>query len=100
MHTIKNTIQVTNELTKQKVKPDSIQCYNIHLESILSDLFTESDIYYNYSHTSFADWDIEKTPETNPKKLQFNIDKSKIDLKQIQRTQISTLTSATIQLMI
>ena len=49
-HTTNDAIQVTNKLTKQEVKPDGIQCYNIHQESILSDLFTESDIFNNYSY--------------------------------------------------
>ena len=44
-----NILQVMNELKKQQVKLDSIQCYNIHHESILLDLFTEIDIYDNYS---------------------------------------------------
>ena len=47
------------------------------------DLFTESDIYNNYSYASYADWEIEKTPEANPKKLEFNIDKPERDLRKI-----------------
>ena len=35
-----NILQVMNELMKQEVKSDSIQCYNIHHESILLGLFT------------------------------------------------------------
>ena len=83
MHTTNNTIQASNKLMKQEVKPDGIQCYNIHQESVLLDLITESDIYNNYIYTSFTDWEIEKTPEANPKKLEFNIDKPKRDLKKI-----------------
>ena len=83
VHTTNNTIQVTNEMMEQEVKPYGIQCYNIHQESILVDVFTESDIYNNYSYASFADWEIEKTPEANPKKLEFSINKPETDLKKI-----------------
>ena len=72
-----------NHLIKPEVTPDGIQCYNIHHESILSDLFTKSDIYDNDSYASYADWEIEKTPEANPKKLKFNINKPETDLKKI-----------------
>ena len=69
---------------KQEVKPNGIQHYNIHQKkTIILDLFTESDIYNNYSYASFADWEIEKTPEANPKKLEFNIDKPETGLKKI-----------------
>ena len=78
-----NILQVMNELMKQEVKSDGIQCYNIHHESIILDLFTKSDIYDNDSYASYADWKIEKTPGTNPKKLEFNIDKPETDLKKI-----------------
>ena len=81
MHTTNNVIQITNELIKQEVKPDVIQCYNIHHESILLDVYTESDIWDNYSYVSYVDWEIEKTPEANAKKLEFNVDKPEIDLK-------------------
>ena len=81
MPTSNDVIPVTNELMKQEINPDSIQCYNIYQELILSDLFTESYICNNYSYTSYADWEIEKTPEANPKKLEFNIDKPETDLK-------------------
>ena len=57
------------------MKPDGIQYYNMHQELILSNLFTESDIYDNYSYALFTDWEIEKTSEANHKKLEFNIDK-------------------------
>ena len=40
VYTSKNLLQVMNELMKQEVKSDSIQCYNIHHESILLGLFT------------------------------------------------------------
>ena len=68
---------------KQEVKSDGTQCYNIHHELILSDLFTKSDIYDNDSYASYADWKIEKTPEANTKKLEFNINKPETDLKKI-----------------
>ena len=55
VHTTNDVIQVTNELMKQEVKSDGIQCYNIHHESILLDIFTDSDIYDNYSSVSYAD---------------------------------------------
>ena len=83
MHTTNNAIQVTNKLMKQGVKQNGIQYYNIHQALILSDLVTESDIYDNLSYPSFVDWEIEKTPEANPKKLEFNINKSETDLKKI-----------------
>ena len=51
--------------------------------SILSDLYIESDIYDSYSYASYADWEVEKTPESNLKKLEFNIDKLETDLKKI-----------------
>ena len=52
-------------------------------ELIILDLVTKSDIYDNYRYASFADWEIEKTPEANPKKLEFNIDKPETNLKKI-----------------
>ena len=76
-------IQVMNDLMKQEVKSDVIQCYNIHHELFLLDLFTNGDIYDIDIYASYADWKIEKTPETNPKKLEFNINKPEIDLKKI-----------------
>ena len=50
-----NVIQVISDLMKQEVKPDGIRCYNIHHESILSDLFINNDIYENDSYTSNVD---------------------------------------------
>ena len=70
-------------MIKQEAKPDGIYYYNIHQWLILSDLVTESDIYDNYTYTSFADWEIEKTPKANPKKIEFNINKPGTDLKKI-----------------
>ena len=68
----------------QVYTPDGIQYYNIHHGSILSDLFTNGDIYDNDSYASYADWKIEKTPKINPKKLEFNINKPEIYLKAIE----------------
>ena len=44
---------------------------------------TENDIYDNYSYTSYVNWEIEKTPETPSKGLEFNINKPKTGLKKI-----------------
>ena len=65
------------------MKTADVQYYNIHQELILSNIVTESDIYNNYSYTSCVNWEIEKTPETHPKKLEFNIDKPDTGLKKI-----------------
>ena len=83
MHTTNDTIQLTNKLMKQEVKPEGTERYNLHQESIISDFFTESDIYDNYSYASFADWEIEKIPKYNQKKLEFNIEKPETDLKKM-----------------
>ena len=83
VHTTNNTRRATNEVMKLGVKTDGIQYYNTHQEAILSNLVTESNVYNNYSYVSFVDWEIEKTPEAHPKKLEFNIDKPETDLKKI-----------------
>ena len=57
--------------------------YNTHQEVILSNTVTESDIYTNYSSTSYVNWKIEKTPKTHLKKLEFSIDRPEIGLKKI-----------------
>ena len=67
----------------QGVETDGIEYYNTHQESILLDLVIESDIYNNYSYASCVDWEIGKIPETHPKTLEFNINKSETDLKKI-----------------
>ena len=69
MYTTNNARRTTNELTNQGVKTDGIQCYNTHQESIILDLVTESDIYNNYSHTSFVDWEIQKISEAHHENL-------------------------------
>ena len=65
------------------MKTTDDQCHNTHQELILSNTVTESDIYDNYSYTSRNNWEIEKTPETHLKKLEFNIDKPETGLKKI-----------------
>ena len=64
------------------MKTTNVQYYNTDQESILSNIVTESDIYNNYSYTSCVHWEIEKTPETHLKKLEF-IDKTETGLKKI-----------------
>ena len=59
------------------------QCYSSHQESILLNTVTESYIYVNYSYSPCVNWEIEKTPETHLKKLEFNIDKPETGLKKI-----------------
>ena len=83
LYTSNDILQVMNELMKQEVKSNGIQCYNIHHESSLSDLIARSDIYNNDSYVLYADWKIEKIPEANPKKIEFNINKPNTDLKKI-----------------
>ena len=83
VHASNNVLQVMNELMKQEVKSDGIQYFKINHESIILDLFTESNIYDNDSYASYVDWKIEKTPEANSKKLEFNIDKTETNLKKI-----------------
>ena len=78
-----NTRRAKNELIYQGVKTEGVQYYNTHQESILLNIVTESDIYNNYSYTSCVDLEIEKTPETHPKKLESNIDKPETGLKKI-----------------
>ena len=74
---------VNDKPSNQGVKTADDQCHNTHQESILSNTVTESDIYDNYSYTSCINWEIEKTPETHSKKLEFNIDKPETGLKKI-----------------
>ena len=82
-HTTNNTRRAKSKLINQGVKTDGVQYYNTHQESILSNIVTESDIYNNYSYTSCINWEIEKTPETRPKKLEFNINKPGTGLKKM-----------------
>ena len=65
------------------MKIANVHYYNKLQELMLSNIVIESDIYNNYSYTSCVNWDIEKTPETHQKKLEFNIHKPEIGLKKI-----------------
>ena len=69
-----DVIQVVNNIGKQDVKPDGIQFRNIHHKSILLNLLTDNDLYDNESYAFDTDWKIGKEPETNLKKIKFNID--------------------------
>ena len=82
-HTNIDTDKYRYKLINQGVKTTNNQYYNTHQTSILSSTVTESDIYDNYSYTSCVNQEIEKTPETHLKKLEFNIDKPEIGLKEI-----------------
>ena len=65
------------------MKTTNNQYYITHQKLIISNIFTESNIYNNYSHTSCVSWEIEKTSETALKTLEFNIDKPETGLKKI-----------------
>ena len=71
------------KLINQGVKTTNNQYYITHQKSILLNTVTESDIYNNYSYTSCVNWEIEKTPETSSKKLEFNMNKPETGLKKI-----------------
>ena len=83
VHTTTNNKIVTNELVNQGVYTMGVQYYNTRQESILSNIVAESYIYNNYSYASRVIWEIEKTPETPPKKLDFKINKPETGLKKI-----------------
>ena len=83
VHTTNTTKRATKELMKVRVQTNSVQYYKTRQESILLDLITESDIYDNYRYTSCINWEIEKTPEAHPKKLELKIDKPETVLKKI-----------------
>ena len=59
VYTTNKTRKRKNKLIKQGVKTESVQYYNTHQESILSNIVTKSDIYVNYSYTSYVNWEIE-----------------------------------------
>ena len=65
------------------MKTAGVQYYNTHQELILSNIVTKNNIYNNYSYASCVNWEIEKTPETNPKELEFDINKPGTDLKKV-----------------
>ena len=78
-----HTRRAKNKLIYQGVNTDGVQYYSTHQESILLNIVIESDIYDNSIYASCVNWSIDKTPETHPKKLEFNIDKSEKGLKKI-----------------
>ena len=82
-HTTINTRTAKNKLINQGPKTADTQYYIKHQESILLNIGAESDIYDNYSFTSCDNWEIENTPETHSKKLEFNINKPETGLKKI-----------------
>ena len=81
VHTTTDARIVNDKPSNQGVKTADDQFHNTHQESIPSNTVTESDIYDNYSYTSGINWEIEKTPATHSKKLEFNIDKPETGLK-------------------
>ena len=70
-------------MINQGVKTADVQYYNTDQELILLNIVIESDIYNNHSYTSCVNWEIEKTPETHSKKLEFIIDKLETGLNMI-----------------
>ena len=68
-------------LINQGVKTFNDQYYSTHQKSILLNAVTESDIYDNYSYTPCVNWEIEKTPKTPLKKLEFYMDNPETGLK-------------------
>ena len=82
-HITNNTRKTKNVLIHQGVKTTNVQYYNTGQELILSNVVIESDIYDNYSYTSWVNWEIEKTSESYPKKLEFVINKPETGLKKI-----------------
>ena len=71
-------------MMKQEVTLNKIQLYIIYHKLILLDLFTNGDLYDADNYTSYADWKTEKKPESDLKKIKFNINKSETDLKKIE----------------
>ena len=82
-HTTNDTRRAKNEFINQGVKTAGVKYYNIHRESILFNICTESDIYDNYSYVSCVNWEIEQALGTHPKQIEFNIDKPETALKRI-----------------
>ena len=54
VHTATDARRVNDKPSNQGVKTADDQCHNTHQGSILSNIVTESDIYDNYSYTSWA----------------------------------------------
>ena len=69
-----HAIQVVNDMGKREVTPDGIQFRNIHHKSIILGLFVDNDLDNNDSYASDADHKIRREPETDLKKIEFNID--------------------------
>ena len=67
-----NVIKAVNDMDKQEGMPNRIQFRNIHHESTLADLFTENDLQDDNSCASDADWDLNKKPEEDLKKITFD----------------------------
>ena len=78
---IPNFILTIYKLINQGVKTFNNQYYYTHWKSILSNIVIESDVYDNYSYTSCVNWEIEKTPETPWKKLEFYMNNPETGLK-------------------
>ena len=60
------------ERTRSNTRQDLIPHYTSQINSIGS--ISNNDLYDNDSYVSNADWNIGKKPETNLKKIEFNID--------------------------
>ena len=73
-HTNNDTDKERYKLINQELKTTNDQYYIAHQKSIILKTVTENDIYDNYSYTLCVNWEIKKTPETPPKKLEFNVD--------------------------
>ena len=82
-HTTNDTRRAKNKLIDQGMKTANVHYYNTDQESIILNIVTESDIFNNYSYNSCVNWEIEKTPETRPKNLEFGIDKPETGLRKI-----------------
>ena len=67
-HTTNNIRRAKNQLINQGVKTTNGHYYSTDQETILSNIVTESNIYNNCSYNLYHNWEIEKTPETHPKK--------------------------------
>ena len=68
-----DVITAVNEIGRQEGMPEGIQFHNIHHESTLLDLFVDKDLNDNDSCASDIDWNMEKNPEVDLKKLVTNI---------------------------
>ena len=57
---------------KQEGMSNGIQFRNIHHKSTLADLFADDDLHDDHSCASDTDWDLNKKPEEDLKKITFN----------------------------